>query len=408
MKNSKKTYLVLTFLAMVVFSLTYCTKDNQVLDLRKDTGNGTGTGSGSTLTSIKVSTAPGIDGVIDAAWANASKLEFSATVPDPSGDLFRGYVGNTVPKVSLRSMYDATNIYFLAEWIDPTQSLLREPWYFDPTAKRWKKESGAPTFTTPVTTPPTAARAAFYEDKVAMLWNVGNSVADWNTSTCYKSCHTGLGANDGHGRHYTTNASEKIDMWHWKSVRGGIPTGQFDDQYQDNTFPNGRKSDVGPGGYSNNTQNLTITGTSITVAVPKYVIPNRTGYNWIMQTEIDDATAKLITAVDTLGVLTYSGGTIDPVADTEFQRKGATVGTKVIPYIYISPYTGSHGDITCKSTYTGTGWILEYKRALKTADVDKQDVDFSTLEDQYFGFAIFENAQIAHAIKPNLLLKFQK
>ncbi|MDP1727582.1 MAG: ethylbenzene dehydrogenase-related protein, partial [Bacteroidota bacterium] len=157
MKNSKKTFLVLTFLSLVVFSLTYCTKDNQVLDLRKDTGTGSGTGSGSTLTSIKVSTAPGIDGVVDAMWANAAKLEFSVTVPDPSGDLFRGYVGNTIPKVSLRSMYDASNIYFLAEWTDPTQSLLREPWYFDPTSKRWKKESGAPTFTTPVTTPPTAA-----------------------------------------------------------------------------------------------------------------------------------------------------------------------------------------------------------------------------------------------------------
>jgi hypothetical protein len=30
------------------------------------------------------------------------------------------------------------------------------------------------------------------------------------------------------------------------------------------------------------------------------------------------------------------------------------------------------------------------------------------LTDQYFGFAVFENAQIAHSIKPNLVLKFRK
>ena len=52
-------------------------------------------------------------------------------------------------------------------------------------------------------------------------------------------------------------------------------------------------------------------------------------------------------------------------------------------------------------------WILEFKRALKTADA-VNDIDFSSLNNQYFGFAIFENAQIAHSIKPNLVLKFKK
>ncbi|MCF8430218.1 MAG: hypothetical protein K9G64_08815, partial [Bacteroidia bacterium] len=188
-------------------------------------------------------------------------------------------------------------------------------------------------------------------------------------------------------------------------------TDQFDDQYIDNSYPNGRKSDVGTGGYTNNTQKLSLllpSGSTIQVDAPKYVIPNKTDYNWIIQTEIDGGTAKLITGIDSLGILTYAGGTINPIADIEFQRKGATVGNKAIPYIYMTPFVGSRADVTCKGTFTGTGWILEYKRALKTGDIDKQDVDFSDLEDKYFGFAIFENAQIAHAIKPNLVLKFKK
>jgi hypothetical protein len=58
--------------------------------------------------------------------------------------------------------------------------------------------------------------------------------------------------------------------------------------------------------------------------------------------------------------------------------------------------------------YTGTGWVLEFKRKLKTGDVLKQDIDFTSLQDQPFGMAIFNSANYQHGIQPNLLLKFQK
>jgi len=110
------------------------------------------------------------------------------------------------------------------------------------------------------------------------------------------------------------------------------------------------------------------------------------------------------------GVLTLSDATtIDPSVGTDFQRVGAGLGAKSIPGLYLNDvgYTSSRGDIICKANYTGTGWVLEIKRALKTAD-NVNDIDFSSLADQYFGFAIFENAQIAHSIKTGLLLKFKK
>ncbi|MEP6795919.1 MAG: ethylbenzene dehydrogenase-related protein [Saprospiraceae bacterium] len=391
----KFVMLLLTTIGLTALYVGSCTNDDHLISVPNVEGKD--------LVSIKVTTPPTIDGTIDVMWENAPKLKFEAVVPDPTGDIFRGYVGNNIPSVTLRSAYDDQNIYFLAEWVDPTKSLSREPWYFDPTSNLWKQEAGAPIFIAPT-------RAAFYEDKIAMLWNVDNSVSGWNAATCYKSCHTGLPALDGSGRHFTNNASERIDMWHWKSVRGGVNTDQFDDQFQDNSYPNGRKSDSGAGGYSDNAQNLVITGSSpaVTVKVPKYFIPTRTNYGWIMKTEIDNGTAKQITSVDANGVLTYDGGTIDPIADVDFQRAGAGVGAKAIPGITMSPYEGSRGDITCKAVHTGSGWILEFKRALNTGDTERKDVDFSSLDDQYFGFGVFDNAQIAHAIKPNLLLKFQK
>lgn len=398
MKSISKTTLVFSLLAGLVMMLSYCRQDDTIIVV-DDQPIGP-----NVLLAQKVTVPPTIDGVVDAMWENSKKLKFETAVPDPTGDLFRGYVGNVIPYASLRAVYDADNIYFLAEWDDPTQSLLREPWYFDPNTKLWKQEHGVPTFSSPT-------RAAFYEDKMAMLWNIDNSVSGWNSATCYKSCHTSLSASDGYARHRTNNAYERIDMWHWKSVRGGLVPGQFDDQYQDNTYPNGRKSDAGGGAYTDNVQELIVAGSSpeVIVEVPKYAIPDRTNYYWILGSEIADGTAKLVTGVDANGVLKFGDDTtIDPNVDLAYQRSGAGVGNKVIPGINVTSYGGSRGNIACKAIYTGTGWILEFQRALNTGDTERKDVDFSSLDDQYFGVAIFENAQIAHGIKPNLLLKFEQ
>lgn len=401
--KSLNFWVASTILLMIGYAIS-CTKNDQVLDLGGKSVNS------SELSSVKVTTPPTIDGTIEGAWENVPKLQFSTAVPEVTGDVFRGYTGNIIPSVTMRSMYDTGSIYFLLEWADPTQSLKRGPWYFDATTKKWAQESGTFGFTSSPYRPP------FYEDKLAFLWNINNSVNGWNSATCYKSCHTGLPAADGSSRHFTNYPTERIDMWHWKSVRGGANAGfQVHDQYQDNAYPNGRKSDPGVDVYQNNTQNLVVTGSSpaVTVAVPKYVIPGRSDYNWIYNEEFTSGVAKQITAVDENGVLTLNDGTtIDPNVGTDYQRIGTFgsggLGAKAIPGVTLNAsYTGSAGDIICKATHTGKGWVMEVKRALKTADA-VNDVDFSSLEDQYFGMAIFENAQIAHSIKPNLVLKFQK
>ncbi len=398
--QSKYLWVVTTLILFIGYGVS-CTKDDQILDLPQPVNNSTD------LISVKTGTPPSIDGTIEAMWNNSPKLQFTTAVPEVTGDVFRGYTGNIIPSVTLRSAYDATNIYFLLEWTDPTQSLSRLPWYFDPVSQRWAQEKGAPTFSASGA----IIRPAFYEDKVGFLWNINNSVSGWNTATCYKSCHTGLPASDGSSRHFTNTASEKIDMWHWKSVRGGVNGAfQFEDQNQINKYPNGRQGDPGNDVYTNNVQSLVITGSSpaVTVSVPKYVIPAKSNYGWILNSEITAGTAKTITAVSATGVLTLSdGSTIDPTVGTDYQRIGLGIGAKAIPGLTINAYTGSRGDISCKAVYTGSGWILEFTRALKTAD-NIYDVDFSSLADQYFGIGIFENAQIAHSIKPNLVLKFKK
>jgi Ethylbenzene dehydrogenase len=400
MKSTTKIifFLSLFVVGRMMFDLSGCVNDDQIIEPEQVVNSGTD------LLSVKVMTPPTLDGTVDALWAESPILEFSTVVPEVTGDVFRGYVGNIIPSVKLRSVYDAENIYFLAEWDDPTESLQRGVWYFDPTSKKWAQEKGAPDFDK-ATNGNVTKRNAFYEDKAAMLWNIGNSVKDWNSATCYKSCHTGLPAADGSSRHFTNYATEKIDMWHWKSVRGGVNAAyQIHDQFQNNTYPNGRTSDTGGTDvYADNR----ITIGSLTV--PKYVIPGKANNNWILNSEVTAGTAKLVTGVDANGVLTFSDNTtLDPNVGTDYLRAGANTAPKAIAGVTIndSGYGGPQADISCKAVWANSKWTMEFKR--KLAAPDAYDVDFASLEDQYFGFAIFENAQIAHSIKPNLVLKFKK
>jgi hypothetical protein len=385
--------------AVVVIDFTGCTHDDQEFDIFDP--NPVITNNSTELVSVKTTTAPTIDGEIDAVWDNAGRLFTATEVPDPGNAVFAGYEGDR-NEVTLRSLYDDENIYFLAEWADKEESLNRQTWYFDPVEKLWKQEARVPIFNDKGV----MIREPFYEDKFAFLFDVDNSVDGWDASTCWASCHTNVGEQGGFARHYT-QPGERIDMWHWKGARTNINR-QADDQYQDDSQPNGRHSDSkDSGGYTNNVQDMMVTGTAETVKIPKYFIPSREYYYWITQTEIDNGTAKLITSVDEDGVLGYDGGTIDPT-DPDFQREGSTTGAKCMPSIYTEVITGSRGDLEAKGVFMGSGWVLEIKRKLDTGHGEQQDVNFSSLEAMAFGIAVFDNAGIAHGIKAGLNLSFKE
>jgi hypothetical protein len=114
-------------------------------------------------------------------------------------------------------------------------------------------------------------------------------------------------------------------------------------------------------------------------------------------------------------VLTFNGGTIDPNVGTDYLRSGDPVygntAPKAIPSVVVAPFANGRGDITCQAIYTGTGWVVEYQRALKTSDALKQDIDFSNWDNDQpypFGIAIWNKSNNQHGIQPNLQLKFKK
>mgnify|MGYP002639558551 CR=1 FL=1 len=398
------SYLIAIVFLGTVVSLSSCTKDE---DPPADAGEST-----TELLVKKFSAAPALDGDIEEMWGTAQRLVGTTEVPslaargtylNGDGEGFEESIGLFAPysgekyDFTMRAGYTAENIYFLLEWKDDEDSKDRQSWYFDPSDKLWKGEHKYAN----------DAGDKFYEDKFSFLFPIGE-VSNFSSATCYATCHQNLvieNPKDKHTRHYLTVEGEKIDMWHWKRVRGTYQ-GQIDDQkmvYAEATgsAANGRKGDAtGQGGYSNNSQ--TLNNGNADVSVPKYVIPNKTEYYWISMDDIDDGTAKLITAVDAEGVLTYEGGSINP-ADGGYEH---ATGNKRLPSVTTRPFTEGRGDISITAVYTGTGWVCEFTRKLNTNDED--DVVFEISKELPFGLAIFNNAAIAHAIKPNLMLKFEQ
>ncbi len=434
-----KILKITSLFAFIVMFFAYCTKTDQVVV--------SATPNTTDLIALKTTTAPTLDGAIDAAWDKAQKLSITMTVPDPGNNLFAGYNGIQY-KTTLRAMYDDQYVYFLAEYNDPDKSVNVTPWYFNPTTALWVQEGSSRTYDANGV----LTREGWGEDKFAMLWNIDKSTPKFETQTCYASCHVftpylnyavtpaAMVSNAGSGNHYTNGAQEKIDMW-WAHLSKDILFGQMDDNYQDwaggpgvtglvGGSGNGRHVDgitvsganttwpyaptytttPAQGGYSNK-QTLKLNGTGASVSVPMWVVPGEANYYILAADTLAGGKAKKVTGVSATGVLTYSGGTIDPTTGSDYLRTDGVTGAtapKAIPSYIGSALLGERADISAKAVHTGTGWIVEYKRKLKTADVLKQDVDFSSLEDKVFGVALWDRSNNQHAIQPNLTMKFAK
>lgn len=431
--QSKLFWVISTFVLMVGYAVS-CTKDDQTLDLPIS--------ATTDLTSMLTSAPPTIDGTIDPIWETATKLNNETEVPNPGNGLFAGYIGDKY-KFTLRSLYDAENIYFLAEYNDGSEGKTVQPWYFDPVSKRWTQEANSRQFDVNGV----QTREGMGQDQLAFLWNIDNSTAKFSSQTCYASCHLfnpyrnylGVMVPNKSGNHYTNGANEKIDMW-WLHLNKDLPKGQMDDQYQDwaggpsitdtvGGNGNGRKADdlVPPSPYSstytntnssllqgpiNNRVSLKLDGTGASVNVPAWIIPDATNKAYIdVADTLAGGAARKVTGVSSTGVLTYTGGTLDPTGLTEYQQIAGVyggVGAKCIPSFISVAYSAGRADFTAAGKHTGSGWIVEFKRKLNTNSTLKQDVNFASLQDQPFGIAIFNNSNYQHSIRPNLLLKFKK
>ncbi len=404
----KTLKLSIAAVIIALFAFTNCTHDDYVpTTVEVDTGVGE---SATELLVKKFSTAPTFDGDIDAVWSEARPLLNRATVT-PAGDriitlngssgfdttlepldLMDPYTGEGY-SYSLRGGHDGEFLYLLFEWEDDSDSRDRQSWYFDGVDNKWKQENKYANH----------KNDKFYEDKFGFMFPIGNPEG-FAGGTCTVTCHdnltlTGVDATDAGTkvtRHYMENDGELTDFWHWKRDRHAI-AGACDDGYvrdgdgkEGTAAANGRKNDEGISPYSTG---MKFTDAN-TLSGPKYVILDRENYYWITQAEIDDGTAKEVTAVAADGTLTYDGGTIVPAGDPAYSQG---FGNKRMPSVIINP--GGQGndqrsEVQVRAQHIGSGWQLEIRRKLNTGD--PTDAEFVIGQSLPFGLAIFNNAAIGH------------
>jgi hypothetical protein len=311
------------------------------------------------LVAVRAAKPPKIDGGTDPAWGEAPLL-----VIDTSGG-----ANHSAAQVSIRSMYDGENIYFLFTWADSSQSFLLNPWEREKDSV-WKKLVGADNHG--------GDENQYYMDKLALLWPIASSLPDFTAHGCAAACHSGEQPQvKATGLMYTGGSGQSADLWQWKSVAN---TGQVDDDFLDHTHYSkdtpwaGFHSDPGSGGYSTNQTK--------DHGSPAYMPPGGGDKNGAPGFILDAEKVKL------------DEGLFNP-------------GDR-LPGILVAPFQGDRGDIRAVWSHKNGTWTLELSRKLVTGS--PYDVQFDDLGKTYtFALATFDNTQVRHAVQNGAaILRFNK
>jgi len=363
----------------MVLGLTACSDDDD------DTGVVLPEYPEGSLVSMKTTTLPTENANVDALWANIDGISIATVVAeadimvDGHDIWWDNYEGDTAD-LTMKSVYTDDDIYFLLTWTDAADSKTRQAWYYNPSTVDGEGNAIDPQWLQMGKKyPDVFGNTPAYEDKITFFWDI--SMTNFASSGCAALCH---------GQYMATNGADDLaDIWHWKRDRTG-PVSQIDDKYLNND-QNGRHGDDGTGAYSSNTHTLT-TGLYGDISAPIYWIPGRTDYHWIMQTEIDDNTARAIVDMNADGNWVDEDGTI------LLKEEYGYDSNKVIPSLMgIKPGTGSRGDLHAWHNWANGTWTLKIKRSRETT-TPLQDVQYDELGVPYlFSTGIMNNAAIAHS-----------
>lgn len=193
-------------------------------------------------TNLTGGTAPTIDGAITTAeWPTASFSNIAGT-PQLSDTDFPAAVNVTI---KLAAAYDATNIYFAAQWVDPerSKSIFKGQWQVS-AVDTTTGNPGTPTWK--IRTHATKSTATEDEDRLFLMFPIGDVSNNFivNGTGCQAYCHAPTDM-------WTNNAGDFADLWHWKAARGGVDF-FAQDGFIDNVVGNGRHSDSGAEAFANN------------------------------------------------------------------------------------------------------------------------------------------------------------
>lgn len=344
MKKSKTFMLVLS-LVLIALVVVVSARSLQVQAAPLSQGSGQ-------LVSVPAPTVPTLDGVADEPlWADAVGVDIPVA----------GGANTTATTVTVKSAYTPDMVYFVAQWQDPTESFIRAPWEMkaDGTWAQLKdpEDKGG-------------NNNLWYEDKMAFIWPISNSIPGFDAAGCFVACHAGENPDvKPYGNKYLAEPGQMGDIWHWKSVRN---LNQVHDQYLDSTRYSAETKDAGrhsdkseSGGYKDN------------------------------KTEDGKLPAFMPGGADFA-----KDGSPGYILDSEkvpFDATQFKAGDRV-PAIVKSEFVGGGGDIAAAWKWADGAWTLEFGRKLVTGSPN--DVQFEDLAATYpFAVAVFDNAQVRHSFQ---------
>ena len=267
-------------------------------------------GATSLLVAAKTETAPKLTPELTLLWKSIRAVTVHTTLDEEAG-----------PSVELRAMHDGEHIWILAQWKDETESVIKKRWEFN--NGQWEHAKGD-------------------EDRIALAFNINSDA--FAKEGCTSLCHE--------GKFHTTEADARVDMWHWKAVRGGMFS-HVDDKHVISDPKDARKGDEGKGVYTDNKNEA------------------GDGPKWIWKEDADTSGA-------------FNADSARELPEDFKPEDGASVPS----YLLRTP-EGSRADIESRGKWVDGKWTVILKRKLDTGNDD--DAQFKVGEKTTFTVSLFDD-----------------
>ena len=334
-----------------------------------------------TLSVAAISGSPILDGRLDdPAWRRARPVRIMTQQGVNLG-------GSGESQVEIRAVRDAGRIYFAFRWSDPTRSAWREPLIKKADGWHVLQDRAA-----------TSDVMTYYEDKFSVLFSSaptfgggdGTHVGPKPLADKPASLHL-------RGLHYTDDGSY-LDVWQWKSTRGGL-LGRVDDMHfgppleptpeqaaGKKRYSGGYTADPGKAFYSYN-HKAGGQGFDGPVSVPRLPRNLAATQAAMGPFELDPE----FSLSDTARWWMHEGETMPYSAEAD---AAIPVGTVIPGVVIAGEYEGDRADIVGSARWQDGYWTLEAARRLRTGS--RYDAEFVPGEPLYMWVAVFDHTQIRH------------
>jgi hypothetical protein len=287
--------------------------------------------------------------------------------------------------VEVRAVHDGHSIHFLFSWPDPQRSRKMTPLI--------RREDGWQVLQSGLDT---NDENEYYEDKFAAIFAYFPTLGS-GTVHLGQDLVPGPHYRNPRGLHYTRDGSI-IDLWHWKSVRGGAMSPGYID---DNHIGPPMASDVAgaryTGGYTQDPPGAPHPYLQNWVKVDPD-LPLSAGHVTPRFLPTDPTLLRRMDPVD-LHPTAHDDGVwhLDraEVVPYQLELDHYPAGT-VLPGVVIDgTFTGDRADVRAEARWSDGRWTLEARRLLDTGS--PYDIAFSPDRDMFLWVAVFNHSQTRHS-----------